>query len=157
MLTPKQEVRFWSYVERTDDCWLWRGGISSTGYGNFGVRVSPTRVQNHAVHRLAFALLRYPIPRGSVVMHSCDVRTCVNPAHLALGTQAANVADRDVKGRTARGDRNGNSTLTWDRVRAIRAALRAGATPTTLARCYGVHRDTIYLIRAHLTWQEKES
>lgn len=39
------------------------------------------------------------IPTGMVVMHSCDNPACVNVAHLSLGTQVQNIADRDAKGR----------------------------------------------------------
>lgn len=26
---------FWKHIEKTETCWLWRGGLTSTGYGRF--------------------------------------------------------------------------------------------------------------------------
>lgn len=43
------------------------------------------------------------IPAGAQVQHTCDVRPCVNPAHLKLGTPADNTADMMVRGRGSAG------------------------------------------------------
>lgn len=40
-----------------------------------------------------------PVPRGKVVMHTCDNPRCANPAHLRVGTQRENVHDAMRKGR----------------------------------------------------------
>jgi hypothetical protein len=53
-------------------------------------------------HRIAYLIFRGAIPTGMYVCHSCDVRSCVNPDHLWLGTAVENNADRDRKGRTYR-------------------------------------------------------
>lgn len=52
-----------------------------------------------AAHRLAYELEHGPIPKGMVVMHSCDVPGCFNPDHLSIGTQADNSADMHAKKR----------------------------------------------------------
>ena len=89
------ERRFWDKVERGRDqeCWLWRAH-KRLGYGRFLVRGKLI-----TAHRYSHELHHGPVPPGSVVMHSCDVRACVNPAHLRLGTQLANVWDAIDKGR----------------------------------------------------------
>lgn len=84
----KAEARFWSKVEKTDGCWLWRGGLFRTGYGCFYEVPRPGRL----AHRYAYELLVGPVPEGLELDHLCRVRHCVNPAHLEPITHAENMA-----------------------------------------------------------------
>lgn len=88
---------FWSKVDRSapGGCWLWKQAPIANGYGR--TTVGYRRV---LAHRLAWELTHGAIPDGLCVLHRCDVRLCVNPAHLFLGI-ADNNADRDAKGRGA--------------------------------------------------------
>lgn len=86
--TPAFDVaEFWSYVAKSDTCWLWRGWVSD-GYGLH--RVGPLRVPARA-HRLAYQLANGPVPAGQVVDHLCRNRACVNPAHMEIVSNAENV------------------------------------------------------------------
>lgn len=95
--------RLMRYVspEPMSGCWLWTGGLhgngKSSGYGSFGLGGKPVKA-----HRASFMLLKGPIPKGMSVCHKCDVRSCVNPDHLFLGTQRDNVLDMHKKGRDSR-------------------------------------------------------
>ena len=76
-------------------CWVWTGYLSDKGYGRYGARYA---------HRIMWEMFRGPLPTegrmyDSVVMHLCDNTRCVNPDHLALGTQQQNMADSAAKGR----------------------------------------------------------
>ena len=79
------------------DCWFWRGRLDSDGYGTFGAK---------RAHRVSFQMFKGEVPSNLVVMHSCDVRSCVNPEHLSIGTHQDNIRDRDTKGRTYRSKKN---------------------------------------------------
>jgi hypothetical protein len=96
-------ARFWSKVQRlgADECWPWIGTVNPNGYGSFGVGKRPNGRQFvSSAHRAAYCIFskKWP-PKGMVVMHTCDDRACVNPAHLKLGTQKDNLRDAVKKGR----------------------------------------------------------
>ena len=76
------------------ECLLWNGGKSKPGYGQ--VRVGSRIV---SAHRLVVELTRGAIPKGMVIMHACDNRACINPAHLEANSQTANLHDMWDKGR----------------------------------------------------------
>lgn len=163
--------RFDELVDRSagpNACWLWQGIIESNGYGRL-----TDYWKKHLAHRLAYMFEHGEIPSGKHVCHSCDVRACVNPAHLWLGTHAQNMADREAKGRgnqrgpinPLRGVDAAHAVLTEDEVRAIRAAYtnrRAmgekrgfGDDPTSvrgLAAKYGVSPSAVHAIVTRKTW-----
>ena len=145
-----------------DACWLWTGGAFPSGYGFVSIFHRSVRA-----HRAAWVLFRGAIPNGLLVLHRCDVRLCCNPGHLFLGTAADNMADRDTKGRQAKGDRNGTRThpervtrgerhpaarLTVEKVREIREALSRGERKARIARRFGVCWSAVHAIAIGQTW-----
>lgn len=68
-----------------DGCWLWKGTISTNGYGRFAVN-GTTR----PAHRIIYEILVGPIPEGLTIDHLCRVRHCVRPDHLEPVTQYVN-------------------------------------------------------------------
>ena len=52
-----------------------------------------------AAHRFSYEHHIGPIPTGMFVLHRCDVRRCVNPAHLFIGDARDNLLDCIEKGR----------------------------------------------------------
>ena len=83
-------------------CWLWTDTLTTTGYGL--LRIGRKK---KLAHRLAYTLFKGEIPAGLQVNHVCDVRHCVNPEHLKLGTQKDNIREAVDKGRMAIGKLNG--------------------------------------------------
>jgi len=153
--------RFWSKVHKTETCWLWTGYVTPTGYGMHNV--SKTVV--YRAHRYAWQVVNGEIPDGLFVCHRCDVRNCVRPDHLFLGTHAENMSDRNRKGRQAKGKQNWNKVppkgernpaaqLTWNQVREIRVRLAAGESCRSLGRIFGVSKSTISAIRCGHIWNE---
>lgn len=150
--------RFWPKVNKTETCWLWTGA-TSTGYGAIGVG---GKYGGFAyAHRLSWEWANGPIPDDQCVLHHCDVRNCVRPDHLFLGTKADNCADMSAKrrgwmqqpGNASRGERHPRAKLTEGNVRALRASWHAGWPIAFLARTFGItptHTRRIVLGKA---WQ----
>lgn len=146
--------RFWSNVRiQANGCWLWGGHCTPTGYGTVkvGSRTDKTRCVWSA-HRTAWTIANGDIPDGQCVLHRCDVRACVNPRHLFLGSRLDNARDRNAKGRhwTRRGEDHPNARLSVDQVLAIRAS---AGRPKDLAKVYRVSPITISDIRYRRRWK----
>jgi hypothetical protein len=90
--------------EPMSGCWLWEGAVCSGGYGCIG-ETGTRKVL--AAHRVSWELHNGKIPDGKWVLHRCDVRPCVNPEHLFLGTLQDNMDDMVSKGRSKRGRKTG--------------------------------------------------
>jgi hypothetical protein len=132
------------YAEPNTGCWLFAGSVTRIGYGlikHGGV--------TKLAHRVAYETLRGPIPDGMCVCHRCDVRCCVNPDHLFLGTRADNMADMLSKGRQSWGEGRWNAKLTPQEVLEIYASTETSAT---LADRYGVGARAIRRIQAGERW-----
>jgi hypothetical protein len=85
--TPSQADvgRFWSKVDKSDGCWLWKGALFRNGYGAFGKFGT-----SFYAHRIAYELTNGPIPYGLTIDHLCFRLACVNPSHLEAVTMAVN-------------------------------------------------------------------
>lgn len=87
------------YVVKTDGCWLWTGSTNHNGYGKLWVMNADGTRSKVRAHRLSYELHKGPIPKGVLVLHRCDNRTCTNPDHLYLGTHWDNAYDAVKRGR----------------------------------------------------------
>lgn len=96
-LTALERLAIQSNRHRITECQLWTGQLTPGGYG-----VIRFEGKTYAAHRLAWMATHGPIPTGKVICHHCDVRHCVNPDHLFLGTHGHNMRDLAHKHRLRR-------------------------------------------------------
>ncbi len=92
--TLPERIEFYSIPEPNSGCWLWTGSLTSGGYGCCWWDGKQTNA-----HRFSWLAYRGEIPSGQLVLHKCDMPSCVNPDHLFLGTAADNMRDMVAKGR----------------------------------------------------------
>ena len=82
-------------INEETGCWEWQGATeTSGGYGY--LTIDTKRIK---AHRFSYKLHNGELVEGLVIMHSCDNRICVNPAHLTQDTNEANIKDMWNKGR----------------------------------------------------------
>ncbi len=143
-------ARFWSKVAvvGSTECWQWNGSKTKDGYGEF--KVGGRIGKSVRVSRLVVEMTTgEPVPDGVIVRHSCDCPGCCNPTHLSTGTHADNVRDRVIRGRTARGEKNGRARITEDQAREIKGSV---GKARRIAERYGVSIHTVYAIRYGNAW-----
>lgn len=142
------EDRFDNFVipEPMSGCWLWDGGYSGSGYGRFNVRGKMVQA-----HRFSYERYVGAIPDDLFVCHRCDVRPCVNPDHLFVGTQSDNLRDMVAKGRDnpVCGEANWKARLTEVDVAAIRADARS---LREIGIDYGIDKSYVWKIKRGWEW-----
>lgn len=121
----------------------------NTGYFLFHLRDGVRK----SMHRLVYEECFGEIPDGLVVRHKCDVRGCINPEHLELGTQADNVMDTVKRNRTLRGVDSPTSKLSEETVRKIKTMLAAGIRNIDISRELNVNPSTICNIKHGGAWK----
>jgi HNH endonuclease len=127
--TIQQRLDHLSIPEPNSGCLLWTGGYSTYGYGviGYGGRI-------WQAHRLAWINVHGPIPLGALICHRCDVRGCINPDHLFLGTPSDNMVDMHEKRRARREDAEALARAAW-------RARRSPRPPSTLDHRLDRHRS----------------
>lgn len=136
-------------VDAATGCW----NVTSHALDKKGYPVITIKRRTTLLHRYTYEQTHGPIPDGLCVCHSCDNRRCVNPAHLWLGTQKANIHDMMDKGRRSnpQGASHYRAKLTEENVRYIRE--HTEMTGRELARMLNVSDATICNIRHGRKWQ----
>jgi len=120
-------------------CWLWEGGMTRNGYGK--VRVGSVRNGTRRIapaHRVMWEQCMGPVPEGLNVLHRCDVRHCVNPSHLEVGTQRKNIRDAVLRGRL-----HGPVEFPWETIQQVRTRSQAGLTQSALGQEFGMSQSHV--------------
>lgn len=150
--------RFWSHVYirfafplPDTNCWEWLAAKKSSGYGLFRLKG-----KTHHAHRAAWLLTHGPIPKGLVVCHKCDNRSCVRPGHLFLGTMKENYLDMIKKGRFFPGTQTGvlspRGIFDSTQIEYIRSSDKSSSV---VAKELGCHKTTICRIRNGKTYASR--
>lgn len=145
---------FWSKVIKQDGCWSFQSAKDRDGYGAFSYKLAGSNKYIKAgAHRFMMLINGHIIPKGNVVCHRCDNPSCVNPAHLFIGTPALNNLDKKLKGRdrAPKGEQQARASLTNEQAKEIRkravigwrVGYNNGSNISELAKEFGVPRELI--------------
>lgn len=140
---------FMSKVEQIAgvDCWLWKGCIARDGYG-----LAWIKGKRFQAHRLGWTFFKGAIT-NPMILHTCDIRSCVNPDHLYSGTHAENMTDRKVRNRTAKGSKISSSIVNESQVLQIKGYLKIGMPYRQVADLVKTTYDVVRDIARGRNWQ----
>ena len=130
------------------DCISWTGYIHVNGYAQCNY------LGTTSAHVFSYKLWHFEdIPMGHQVRHKClNMRNCVNPEHLELGTAKQNGEDRKRDGATNKGIKHSNNKLTEEEVRQIFEAGKKGETQEERANKFNVNKQSVGHIDTGTTW-----
>lgn len=159
--SEQTRLRLLSHIDKDgpNGCWLWTSGRNTPGYGHLSrkdhKRGLRTMVQ---AHRLSYFFFVGPFDESLSVLHRCDVRHCVNPDHLFLGTPADNTKDCIAKGRFAynaspKGEAAYYTVMTYARAEEVRNVFaRLRLSRKALAQQFGCSVTTVNRVLRNAAW-----
>jgi len=143
--------RFWAKVDRRapGGCWAWTSCFDRYGYG----QTSGPDGRTQRTHRIAWYLVYGEWPEGDL-LHSCDTRNCVNPAHLRVGTHQENMRDAAASSRWSRkGENNARARLDRESVKLILALDPCPHSVRDVAKHLGVSDSCVRDVLKGRTWR----
>jgi hypothetical protein len=137
------------------ECWLWPAtGLNGAGYGQLEIRlVKYGKRRRVLAHRASYQIYVGPIPTGLQVLHDCDTKRCVNPAHLSVGTQLDNEAGKVARGRSNRGEDRWCATLTNRQAQQLLDEYRGGVSIRKLSARFCVTYWVAYSVAKRTRWK----
>lgn len=136
MKTLEQKFRE-KFIEGTpDECWNWNASLDSRGYGHIS---GGRKGKQQRAHRVAWRLSR-GVESKQYVLHKCDNKRCVNPAHLFEGTHRVNMEDMSQK------ERHGFAKFSHvqvERLRVMYQKHKGHLTQKRMSDWFGVSKQTM--------------
>lgn len=131
-------------------CWIWSGAKNSSGYGCIAVDG-----KTQLAHRIAYQSHYGDLQDDLLVRHKCDIKLCVNPAHLEQGTHQENTQDSIDRNRYAKTyeQNKRNAKLSKEDISTIKELHSSGMSQRDIAKIFKVHNSTICLIVNDKAWR----
>lgn len=157
ILTPETLAM---YVDDCGDCMLWKLGTNGQGYAQARLNGQPQLVGRYIVQ----AWKQQKVSSRHAVTTRCGDRRCVAPDHLVVRLRGAIQADSYANGkrrpageyaeRLRKVERMGWTSLTWDKVRQIRA-MPEDMSHAEIARQFGASHKAVSEARRGVTWRQQ--
>jgi len=143
ILLQEAKDRFFNYIEKLENCWIWKG-VKIKGYGIM-FHKKPVKA-----HRFSYEIHKGKIEKNKIICHTCDNPSCINPDHLYQGTPEDNSHDAYNRNRMVVGEKHHYSKLKEYQVKYILSCNERGID---LAKKFSVSEDTISRIRNKKNWK----
>jgi hypothetical protein len=156
-IIPAGERLAGKYKPDTNGCWIWTGGKFNHGYGAIGAGSKQSR-QNLLAHRVSYEHYKGPIPEGLDVCHTCDVKLCINPEHLFVGTAKDNVRDMYQKGRERHRRQKESRLFKYEdeQIEKMRKAYASGMTQKDAGALVGMSQShASFILGTGLRWRSE--
>lgn len=131
-------------------CLIWTGAVrkDKNGLANYGAIQIGARGQGvDRPHRVAYRFAKGEIPKGLVVMHSCNNKLCCNPDHLTAGTYSENIKDAWDDGL-----RPSNSKFSEEQIIEMRKMRDEGKSCQAIADLFGLSNSGAWKIVTGRCW-----
>ena len=140
------EQRFMRHIKKSENgCWIWEGAKLSNGYG----KCRDMNMKSSLAHRASYEYFVGELEPLKYVCHKCDTPSCVNPAHLFLGTPLENQQDSKKKGRAIKASFKLNKNL----VEKIREKLKSGELyQCDIAKEFSISQSMVSIINTKKGW-----
>lgn len=146
MYNQQAREKLLASVKQDGECLVWKTGLKKT-YPAFWWNGN---VED--AHRASYRMNKGEIPKGYVVMHSCDNMRCVNPLHLTAGSYGANLKDAYNKGRAnKKGEKHHLAKFTNEQVLKIRS-LKGTMKQKEIALIFNTNPRNISKIMTGIRW-----
>ena len=134
MPTPQQRLEA-KFVKSNDPkgCWIWFGAQRGVGYG--AIKINGRVID---AHRAAYEIYKGPVPKGALILHTCDNRACVNPDHLVIGDHSQNQRDAMNRAGVKPWRATRTTPLTSQEIAQIHSDYAGGVSERQLTRKYNV-------------------
>lgn len=145
----QQKLKSQVKIDPETSCWNWQRTKTPKGYGRIG---------DSYAHRVSYETFIGPIPKRLCVCHRCDNPSCINPAHLFVGTHKDNMQDCVQKNRISRkggrrGEAHHSAKLSVEKVEAIFTAYSNGQPVAEIAQSLGLKPSSIYKVLKRKSWK----
>lgn len=130
-------------------------GLNASRYIRVSLSIGEKRAyKSRYVHQLVLEAFVGPRPPGYQAAHLDGDATNNHLDNLTWATPAENCCHRYIHGRSAAGERNPHTRLTFAVVRELRARKRDGVANKDLAIQFGLSRSAVSHIVCRRTWKE---
>lgn len=154
-MTDNRELILKDSIPVTESgCWLWLKGSDRDGYGLTKVIKANGKKSTARAHRVSYEAFIGRVPDGLMLLHSCDVRGCVNPDHLTPGNAKQNAKDMIARGRQLKGELNPAAKLTEANIYKMIELYKTGQyTYQQIGEQFGVSRGTAHAAMTGRKWK----